>query len=197
MTEKDKRPDTAQLVSSFDDPSTMESAFVGDNTIPGSYSSLSGMDGGGYDSGLAQLIDPALDGDEFAERTQTDLMIPPIEADAQETQKQLSGLIMDCLETLDDVDRLIRTARQLDVDAKLIVDIEMTRKRFLDRLGAHEVEHRPATGKQLDPSLHEVIREVTVEEAAEDGVVVETELEGYLQHGHALRKARVVVGRKS
>lgn len=197
MTQKDKRPDSSRLISSFDEPLTDGGGDLGEHTIPGAYSTLSeGHAEDTFEGGLSDLIDPSLD-QEFADRTQTDIMIPPPDMGGHEAQKQMEALVEDCLAALDDIDNMIRTARKLQVDAKLIVDMEMSRKRFLNKLGNYEVEHQPAAGVALDPALHEVVREVSVDDAQQDGVIVEVEREGYAQHGQPLRRARVVVGKKS
>lgn len=190
MTEKDKRPDSSKLISSFD-PGTIDQGF-GESTIPGFSPDFQT----GQFGTLSEMIDPALDGD-FAERTQTDLTMPPGQIHDDDTAERMSSLLLDCLSALDDIDGLARSARELQVDAKLIVEIENTRTRFLDKLAGHEVEHRPAEGGTVDLVFHEVVREIAVDNDAEHGKIVAVEREGYVQHGQPLRRARVAVGKKA
>lgn len=199
MTDKDKSIDSANLVSSFDDPHTSEASFGGEHTIPGQYSTLEDMSAhnGAYTTGLADFIDPSLDGSgEFGERTQTDLMAVPEDTINHEVQESLEDLLVDCLAVLDDFDKLIRTAREQKVDAKLIVDMEMSRKRLLGKLRNYDVEQMSCMGETMTLTLHEVVREVEVEDER-DGTVTSVERAGFLRHGHPLRRARVTVGKKS
>lgn len=190
MPEKDERPDSSKLISSFDS-GTVDTGF-GDNTIPGFSPDFQT----GQYGGLSEMIDPALDG-EFAERTQTDLVMPAADMHDDDTAERLSNLLVDCLSVLDDIDKLLKSARQLKVDAKLIVELEATRERFLGKLATHEVERRPAGDNTVDLVFHEVVREVAVEDEVKHGKIVSVERAGYMQHGQPLRRARVVVGKKA
>ena len=191
MTDKDRPLDASKLISSFD-TGTVDTGF-GESTIPGFSPDFQT----GQFSGLSEMIDPALDGD-FAERTQTDLVMPMDEMHGDDdASERMSSLLIDCLSAIDDLDRLLGSARQMKVDAKLIVELEMARKRFLDKLLAYGVEHRRADGQTVDLALHEVVREIAVESDEQHGKIVSIEREGYVQNGHALRRAKVVVGKKA
>ena len=190
MTDKDKLTGSSKLIPSFD-PGTLDTGF-GESTIPGHSPDFQT----GQFGGLSDMIDPALDA-EFAERTQTDLVMPHASMHDDETAEQMSGLLLDCLDVVDDFDKLLRSARDLEVDAKLIVELEMARKRLLGKLAGYEVEHRAADGDSVDVSFHEVIREVAVESDADHGKIIAVEREGYVQHGQPLRRAHVVVGEKA
>lgn len=196
MPDKDKRPDSSKLISSLDsgfDSGTVDSGF-GDSTIPGFAPDFQT----GQYGGLSEMLDPALEGEFSAERTQTDLMMPAAQMHDDDTAERLSTLLIDCLGVLDDIDKLLKSARELDVDAKLIVELEATRQRFLGKLASHDVEHQAAAeGATVDVIFHEVIREVAVDDKAKHGKIVSIERAGYLQHGQPLRRARVVVGKKA
>ena len=190
MPEKDNPPDASKLISSFDS-GTVDTGF-GESTIPGFSPDFQT----GQFSGLSEMIDPALDGD-FSERTQTDLMAPMDQLHDDDTAERMSALLMDCLSVIDDFDRLVKSARQMQIDAKLIVELEVTRKRFLVKLQSYGVEHRRADGQTVDLAFHEVVREVSVKSDAEHDKIVSVEREGYVQSGQVLRRAKVVVGKKA
>lgn len=194
MTDKDKLPGSSKLVSSFQE-GTLDSGF-GEHTIPGHSPDFQAGQFSGQYGGLSDMIDPALDG-EFAERTQTDLTMVPGPMHDDDVHERLTTLLLDCLSAVDDLDKLLVSARKLEVDAKLIVEMEMARKRFLDKLNAHDVTVMPAVGRVVDPAFHEVVREVDAGNPEEHDTIVSVERAGYIQHGHPLRRARVVVGKQS
>lgn len=190
MTDKDKLRSSSKLISSFD-PGTLDTGF-GESTIPG-YSP--DFQTGQFGS-LSETTDPGPDAD-FAERTQTDLVMPPAQMHDDDAAERMSSLLVDCLTVLDDLDKLLGDARSLGADAKLIVELDGTRTRFLHKLGAYDVEQRSANGEPVDLALHEVVREEIVTDEAKHGKIVSVDRPGYVQYGQSLRRARVVVGKKA
>lgn len=204
LTNKDKRPDSSRLISSFDEPHTAEGTFPAETTMPGQYASMSDLTDHGHTpefgsssfGGLADLIDPGLDGGtietELSENTQTDMVVATTghEYDAEDALRQL---LLDCAAALDDLDRAISVARAHEADAAVIEELAEAHSRFLERLAAYGVEPEGTVGESFDPAVHEVVGE-----AADGGdLVVEVERVGYSRHGHAVRRARVVLGKKA
>jgi molecular chaperone GrpE len=114
---------------------------------------------------------------------------------ARERELQHRKGLRQFLEVLDDLERAISSARQMDHNPEVLAGVELVRKRFLGVLGEMGVRHLPAMGERFDPALHEAISAVPVTEPAQDGVVVGVVSEGYAIGEELLRPARVAVGR--
>lgn len=204
LTNKDKRPDSSRLISSFEDAHPTEGTFPVESTVPGQYSSLSDVTDHGhmpdFDTnsfgGLADLIDPSLDGGtietELAESTQTD-MVAVTDGHDHDAHEQVRALLLDCVATLDDLDRAIAVAREHQAAAPIVEELAEAHGRFLERLAGYGIEPEGAVGESFDPEVHEVVGEA----AGSADAVVEVERVGYTRHGHALRRARVILGKKT
>jgi molecular chaperone GrpE len=118
------------------------------------------------------------------------------DADKRLTERA-KKLLLEFVEVLDDLDRAIAAARELDHNPAVIDGVELVRKRFLRELEEHGVTHLPAMGQPFDPNLHEAMAAVPVTDASQDGVVVGVIREGYLFGDAPLRPAGVAVGKAS
>jgi molecular chaperone GrpE len=116
------------------------------------------------------------------------------EAEREQTRHR-HGLLGRFLEVLDDLDRAIGAAREMDHNPDVLAGIELVRKRFLAALAEYGVHHVPALGERFDPAMHEAVSAVPVEEADQDGQIVGVVSEGYEVEGDVLRPARVAVGK--
>jgi molecular chaperone GrpE len=113
----------------------------------------------------------------------------------RERERQHRGGLRRILEVLDDLERAISSARQMDHNPQVLAGVELVRKRFLDALGELGVRHVPAQGERFDPALHEAMSAVPVDDPGSDGVVVGVVAEGYAIGEEVLRPAKVAVGR--
>lgn len=104
-------------------------------------------------------------------------------------------LLIGFLGVLDDLDRAIEAARAMDHNPDVLTGIELVRGRFLKELGRHGVTHAPALGERFDPSRHDAVSMVTVDDPAKDGIVVGVASEGYNLGDEPLRPAQVAVGK--
>jgi molecular chaperone GrpE len=116
------------------------------------------------------------------------------EAERERERQHRKGL-RQFLEVLDDLERAISSARQMDHNPEVLAGVDLVRKRFLGVLGEMGVRHLPAMGERFDPAVHEAISAVPVTEPEQDGVVVGVVSEGYAIGEELLRPARVAVGR--
>jgi len=117
----------------------------------------------------------------------------------REARKQIElktrKLLLEFLEVLDDLDRALSSARELDHNPAVIDGVELVRKRFLAKLGEFGVSHAPALGEVFDPAVHEAVAMVPATEPDKDGVIVGVIREGYLIGDEPLRPAGVAVAK--
>ena len=73
--------------------------------------------------------------------------------------------------------------------------VEMIQKQFATFLKNQKVEPVEAIGKPFDPSLHEVMTQLELEEHEENTVIQEYST-GYTLNGRILRSAKVVISKK-
>jgi molecular chaperone GrpE len=121
-----------------------------------------------------------------------------IEREAQKDAEQVvRRVLVQFLDVLDDLDRAIAAARSGQHAVAVLEGIELVRKRFLSKLQAMGIEHRPALGERFDPNLHEAVATVPVRDAAQDNRIIDVLQEGYAIGDDLLRPARVAVGKRS
>lgn len=109
-------------------------------------------------------------------------------------RRATEDLIVSLLPVLDNLDRALSVPE--DGSAKdILVGVKMVSRQFLSVLEETGVSVIPAKGERFDPALHEAVGTVPVEEAEEDGAVVDEQLRGYRTKARVLRPARVLVGK--
>lgn len=75
-----------------------------------------------------------------------------------------------------------------------LMGIEMTHRQFIQTLEKMGVEMIGKIGEKFDPSRHEAVSQVAVQEADKIGTILQVANRGCLLHGRLLKPARVVVG---
>ena len=109
-------------------------------------------------------------------------------------RRAMEDLIVSLLPVLDNLDRALSVPE--DGSAKdILAGVKMVSRQFLSVLDEMGVSAIPAKGERFDPALHEAIGAVRVEDAEEDGAVVDEQLRGYRTKDRVLRPARVLVGK--
>ena len=109
-------------------------------------------------------------------------------------RRAMEDLIVSLLPVLDNLDRALSVPE--DGSAKdILAGVKMVSRQFLSVLDELGVSAIPAKGERFDPALHEAIGAVPVEDAEEDGAVVDEQLRGYRTKDRVLRPARVLVGK--
>lgn len=109
-------------------------------------------------------------------------------------RRAMEDLIVSLLPVLDNLDRALSVPE--DGSAKdILAGVKMVSRQFLSVLEETGVSVIPTKGERFDPALHEAIGAVRVEDAEEDGAVVDEQLRGYRTKDRVLRPARVLVGK--
>lgn len=75
-----------------------------------------------------------------------------------------------------------------------MLGIEMTHKQLLQTLEKIGAEMIGKVGERFDPSRHEAVSQVVVQEAEKVGTILQVANRGCLFHGRLVKPARVVVG---
>jgi molecular chaperone GrpE len=112
-------------------------------------------------------------------------------------EQRTRKLLLEFIEVLDDLERALAAARELDHNPAVLQGMELVHKGFLAKLATFGVSHQPALGMPFDPERHDAISMIPSQDPGQDGKVLVVVREGYLIHDEVLRPAGVVVGRAS
>lgn len=110
-----------------------------------------------------------------------------------ELEKQ--KIILPFLEILDNLQRAIDAASQGGTVNHLLEGVQMTALLFRSKLQSIGVDPISATGSPFDPNMSQAVGTVPVDDASQDGIVMEELQTGYRMEGQLLRPAQVRVGR--
>jgi molecular chaperone GrpE len=117
------------------------------------------------------------------------------DADRAVEQKRRE-ILGNLLEVVDDLDRALDAVRhEREIASQLLKGVDLVRDKFLAKLSDQGVARAPAIGKDFDPTRHEAVTTVPVEDDELDGVVVGVVRAGYRIEDEVLRPARVAVGK--
>jgi molecular chaperone GrpE len=114
---------------------------------------------------------------------------------ARDVERGRRALLVDFLETLDNLDRAIDAAADRAPDDPLLAGVRMVRDQFLARLEAGGVSEIAALGEPFDPMLHEAVSVVPSSDADADERVVGVIRRGFRIGDEVLRPALVAVGK--
>jgi molecular chaperone GrpE len=118
-----------------------------------------------------------------------------LEADYdRKLERSKRDIIVPFLEILDNLERARSAAAQGGGPDGLATGIDLTIGLFRARLQALGVEPIEAVGQAFDPNVEQGVGVVPVEDAAQNGTVVEEVLRGYRLGDQLLRPAQVRVG---
>lgn len=119
-----------------------------------------------------------------------------IERDAaREQEARHRGVLASFLPVVDDLDRALAAAGD-GADAQAIIDgVALVRKTLLAKLEEHGVTRMDAQGAVFDPSVHEAVATLPVEESSQNGRVIAIHREGYALGETVIRAPLVVVGK--
>jgi molecular chaperone GrpE len=121
-----------------------------------------------------------------------------IEREADKRFEQRSRtMLLEFIEVLDDLERALAAAREVDHNPAVVQGMELVHKGFVARLAMFGVSHLPALGIPFDPEHHDAVSMIPSQDSSQEGKVVAVVREGYLIHGETLRAAGVVVGKAS
>lgn len=119
-----------------------------------------------------------------------------VERDAKRAQDEMRHqLVLQLLPVLDNLDRTIQAASHNRESPAVVDGVRLVRRQIggvLEGYGVHRID---AHGQHFDPSLHEAISMVAVDDPRHDRIVIEQLEPGYAMNDRLLRPAKVVVGR--
>lgn len=101
--------------------------------------------------------------------------------------------IKDILPVIDNLNRALQTDVGENGSEQLKRGIEMVQRNMEKALNDNNVTKIEALGQKFDPTLHQAVKAVPVEEGQEAETVVEVYQDGYMLKDRVLRPAMVVV----
>ena len=110
----------------------------------------------------------------------------------QQCEQASARVLMKVLSIVDDFERSLKTLEEAKIDPKLLEGMRLVNKNIHAVLEAEGVRPIECVGKKLDPFKHEVLRKVRKDGAQED-VVLEEHVKGYMLKDKVLRFAKVTV----
>ena len=118
-----------------------------------------------------------------------------LEADfEQRIEEECRKMALPFLEVLDNLERAVEASTKSASVEHLREGVEMTAHLFRTKLRAIGVEAIPAMSQPFDPNLAQAVGMVPVNDASQDGIVVEELQTGYTMRGQLLRPAQVRIG---
>ena len=119
-----------------------------------------------------------------------------VERDARQTRDETrSKLVTELFPVLDGLDRTIAAAVSTRNMSALLEGIRMVRARLESVVLGYGIERIEATGMPFDPTIHDAIGVMPVDDPARHATVVEQLEPGYRHGDRLLRPAKVVVRR--
>ena len=107
------------------------------------------------------------------------------------------GVIKDVLPIIDDIDRMVSSAKQANKDNEksLIDGINILKTKIERFLEARNIDSFGAEGEALDPDVHDAML-TQKDEKKEDNTVLSVFEKGYRYHDKVIRHAKVVINKK-
>jgi len=106
--------------------------------------------------------------------------------------RAVDGFISELLPVLDNFERALGAASDSQSHEALVAGVELILRQLRELLQRHGVEPIEAVGREFDPTVHEAVMRVPVEDAAENTVIEEVQ-RGYRRGSRVLRPAMVKV----
>jgi molecular chaperone GrpE len=151
-------------------------------------------DAGDPSSAIAEERDRYLD---LAQRTQADFENYRKRAArdaATAGERAKAGLVRELLPVLDNLERALATASDVDGDSSPVVEgVRLVRADLVGVLERTGVESFDPSGEPFDPTLHEALSTRPAPEGVHPGVVTDVVEKGYRLNDTVLRPARVIV----
>jgi molecular chaperone GrpE len=119
-----------------------------------------------------------------------------VERDAKRAQDEMrEKLVQQLFPVLDNLDRTIAVAQQNRESPAVVDGVRLVRRQLAGVLEGYGVLRIEARGQPFDPSIHEAVSMVAVDDRRHDRLVVDQLEPGYMMRERLLRPAKVVVGR--
>ena len=131
----------------------------------------------------------------IAAKAELDATRARLERDLErKVELKFGSLVLDLLESADDLDRAIVHGRTIPAAAPVIDGVALARERFLTALAKAGLERIEPLGEAFDPNLAEAVGTVPVSDPAAHDTIVELLRVGYKLGGRVIRPARVLIG---
>ena len=119
-----------------------------------------------------------------------------VERDAKRAQDEMrEQLVLQLLPVLDNLDRTIMVAHENGETPSVVEGVQLVRRQIAGVLEGYGMTRIDARGQRFDPTIHEAVSMVAVDDPRHDRVIVEQLEPGYAMGDRLLRPAKVVVGR--
>ena len=113
---------------------------------------------------------------------------------AKDVERGRRTFVVELLDVVDNLDRALEAARESGANDALGKGVELVHQQFLAKLEGFGIVRIAALDRPFDPSLHEAVTTVPVDDPARDHVVVGIIRHGYVIGDDVLRPALVAVG---
>ncbi len=104
-------------------------------------------------------------------------------------------LILELIDTLENLERAIETAKRTENKDKLIEGMELIYKQFKNVLEKNGLTPIKALGEKFDPYKHEAMMQ-TITDECDEGTILEEFARGYMLNGKVIRYSKVRVSKK-
>jgi len=113
---------------------------------------------------------------------------------AKDVERGRRTMLVELLDVVDNLDRAIDAARESGSTDALLQGVELVRQQFLAKLEGFGVTRIATLDQPFDPTRHEALTTVPVQDPARDHVVVGIVKHGYAIGDEVIRPAQVAVG---
>ncbi|MFQ6111178.1 MAG: nucleotide exchange factor GrpE [Nitrospinota bacterium] len=117
-----------------------------------------------------------------------------LERRAEEAKAKILGSFLEIADSLDQALLMAEGAEGGSSEQGLLDGIRIIRRQLSQKFRELGVEEIEAQGASFNPELHEAVGTVSIEDASQEGLILEEVQRGYLMGGTVLRPARVRVG---
>ena len=133
-----------------------------------------------------QLLRKAAEFDNYRKRTERDFL--------DRIQNSNQRLITDLLPVLDDFERSIDHAKDIENSDVLIEGFELVYKKMSSILEKEGLKHIKAVGQEFDPDQHDALMQMD-SDSHESGTIIEEHLKGYHLNDKVIRHSQVLVAK--
>jgi molecular chaperone GrpE len=133
-----------------------------------------------------QLLRKAAEFDNYRKRTERDFL--------DRIQNSNQRLITDLLPVLDDFERSLDHAKDVDNSDALIEGFELVYKKMSSILEKEGLKHIEAVGQEFDPDQHDALMQMD-SDSHESGMIIEEHLKGYHLNDKVIRHSQVLVAK--
>ncbi len=109
----------------------------------------------------------------------------------QERRYWHSGLALDLLTALDNLERAVAAAKKAGEKGPLAEGVALVQSQVLDILKRHGITPIETAGKPFDPTVHQAVMQQLSDKPA--GTVLQVLQQGFMIHDRVLRPASVIV----